>query len=201
MLLNLRSTALVIVDVQNDFCHADGALAKRGVKISAMPRMAAANQQLINAFHAVGAPVFFIRTEHGQWTDSVVWKSRVKPIEYQVDRIPVCIEGTWGAEFYGLRPESRDRVVIKRRYSGFYGTDLEISLRALGCVSLAVTGVATNVCVESTVRDAFMRDFDVVLVPEACTANTPEEHQIGVTSIATYFGRIASLETILEEIS
>jgi ureidoacrylate peracid hydrolase len=192
--------ALVIVDLQNDFCHPQGALARRGIRVERMEAVVAAVDRLARAFRAAGRPVLFVRTEHGPWTDSPVWVGRVKHPECGIERVPVCLEGSWGAEFYGLRPEPGDRVIVKRRYSAFYGTDLELTLRALGVRSIVVVGVATNVCVETTVRDAFMRDFDTVVVPEGCAANTPEEHAFGLRSIETYFGRVVPLEEVLRQL-
>ena len=68
-----------------------------------------------------------------------------------------CREGSWGADFFdGIAPRANERVVIKHRYSAFINTDLNTILKAKGIESVLLTGVATNVCVESTMRDAFM---------------------------------------------
>ncbi len=79
---------------------------------------------------------------------------------------------------------------MKHRYSGFLCTDLEMILRARERRSVLVTGVATNVCVESTARDAYMRDYHLVLVDDCCGAVTKAEHEATLHTIRTYFGRV-----------
>lgn len=188
--------ALLIVDVQNDFCHPDGALAKRGADVSGMPDVADANVRLSEAFRWAGRPVLFARTEHGSWTDSATWRGRIKAPGKDVDTIPVCAT-EWGSSFFGVAPSGSDRVIVKHRYSAFYATDLEVVLRARGVGSVCVTGVLTNVCVESTVREGFMRDYGMTVVAEACTTNTAAEHNMALQNIATYFGSVRSLADVL----
>ena len=92
--------------------------------------------------------------------------------------IDVCVAGTWGAEFAGgLAPAERDVVVSKHRFSAFEGTDLDLVLRTHGIRTLVVTGVVTHVCVESTVRDAFFRDYGSVVVDDAVAGWQPEWHR------------------------
>jgi ureidoacrylate peracid hydrolase len=88
-------------------------------------------------------------------------------------------------------------VVIKHRYSGFVGTDLDTVLRARQRRSVLVTGVSTNVCVESTVRDACMRDYHAVLVEDCCGALTEAEHQAALHNVRGYFGRVLDSTTII----
>ena len=88
-----------------------------------------------------------------------------------------CLKGTWGAEIVAdLKPGEDEYRVPKRRYSGFFETDLDLRLRELGIEHLIVTGVVTNICVRSTVHDAFFRGYDVV-VPVECVAATSEREQ------------------------
>ncbi|MGH3424752.1 MAG: cysteine hydrolase family protein [Nocardioidaceae bacterium] len=191
--------ALLIVDMQNDFCHPEGALAKRGTDAGGMQDVADANARLAEAFRQEGRPVLFARTEHGAWTDSATWRGRIKPPGKDVDTIPVCAT-EWGASFFGIAPSDCDRVIVKHRYSAFYATDLEIVLRAKGIDSVCVTGVLTNVCVESTVRDGFMRDYAMTVVAEGCTTNTAAEHDMALQNIATYFGSVRSLPDVLADL-
>lgn len=191
--------ALLVVDLQNDFCHPRGALAQRGNDVTGMPAVAEANVRLADAFRRAGRPVLFARTEHGTWTDSATWRGRIKDAGKDVGTIPVCATD-WGRSLFGIAPADRDRVVVKHRYSAFYSTDLEVVLRARGISELCVTGVLTNVCVESTVRDGFMRDYDMTVVAEGCTANTAEEHDITLQNVATYFGMVRSLPDVLADL-
>jgi nicotinamidase-related amidase len=109
-----------------------------------------------------------------------------------------CFDGTWDAAIIGeLCPDPRDYVVKKHRFSGFYQTDLDDLLRRLHVTSLVVSGIATNICVESTIRDAFFRDYPVV-VPREATASFTEEAEAG--SFANFgfaFARLLPLEEVV----
>src|SRR5919206_1561317 len=149
-----RQAALVVVDVQNDFCHPDGAAGKRGRDLSQIAGMAEHLTHLLEEARRVSLPIIFIRTEHGPWTDSESWLGRSKTEADQ--RVRTCVEGTWGCDFYGVAPESGERIVVKHRYSAFRGTDLDLILRAPGIRTILIGGIATNVCVETSARDGYM---------------------------------------------
>ena len=190
---------LIVIDVQNDFCHADGALAHRGADISGMPQVAANNERLAAAYRAAAKPVIYMRTEHGPWTNSVNWSSRMRHLSPEAkEATPICAAGTWGEDFYDVHPQPEDRVITKHRYSAFFMTPLEVVLRAHQATSLLLTGVVTNVCVETTARDAFMRDYRTLVVREACAAPSPEEHRAALHNIDTYFGQVVGIEDVLE---
>jgi len=93
-----------------------------------------------------------------------------------------------------LRPRAGDFVVVKRRTGAFYGTDLEIILRGLGARSLLFTGTSTGRAVESTVREAHSRDFENVVVSDACYARNEELHQAALPSMGDWFAEIKSAE-------
>jgi ureidoacrylate peracid hydrolase len=145
-------TALLVIDMQNDFCHADGALGKRSIDLAPTQAMAPRLVSFITSMRAAQVPILYTQTFHDTWTDSRAWQER------QDGRAgALCRTGSWGAEFFGVRPRDDERVVIKHRYDAFYGTDLDLILRARGVHTVLVTGVATNVCVETTAREAFVR--------------------------------------------
>jgi ureidoacrylate peracid hydrolase len=182
---------LVAVDVQNDFCHDQGAFGQAGVDLGAIQAAVERLLGLVEAARRAGVPVVWVRTQHDHWTDSPLWLTR------EVRRSgPICAAESWGAEFYRVVPRPDECVVVKHRYSAFVGSRFEIVLRALARPTLLVTGVATNVCVESTIRDAFMRDWQVVLVQDCAGAPTKAEHEAAVHNVATYFGRVLDAATL-----
>src|SRR5215469_17729323 len=126
-ILEPSKTAVIVVDVQNDFCDPKGALGKRGINVAACADMIPPLQRLIDGAHACGATVIFIQTIHTRWTDSDTWIYR-KEGEAQID---TCREGTWGAEFYRVAPTADDPVVNKHRYNAFLNTRLESVLHTL----------------------------------------------------------------------
>ncbi len=173
------SEALIVIDTQVDFCG------------SGCEPVAEVIARLAAAARRAGVPVIWVRTEHSEATDTAVWLSRRPGAER------VCRLGTPGVEFYRLRPEPGDQVITKHRYSAFIGTDLEIRLRAMGVAELVCCGVRTNVCVESTVRDAFQRDIATVVVADACTSADRGLHEAALRNIQAHFGRVLSSGEVL----
>jgi nicotinamidase-related amidase len=107
-------------------------------------------------------------------------------------------EGDPGTEIISeLKPLPSEYVVIKKRYSGFYLTDLELQLRNLAATFVIVCGVATNFCVRATVQDACYRDFVPVVPRECVTSYTPQEHEQSLQDIEKGFGQVKSLEEII----
>ena len=185
--------ALLVIDVQNDFCHEAGAYVRAGADAAAIQLAVARLEYLIGHARRFGVPVIFVRTEHSASTDSEAWLQR-RP---QGEPTRNCLAGSWGAEFYRLRPEPGDVVITKHRYSAFVGTPLERVLRSLRRDSLLFGGVATNVCVESSARDALMRDYHVTLVADCCAAKDAERHQAALRNIQENFGWVATSDEVV----
>jgi ureidoacrylate peracid hydrolase len=156
-----KHAALIVVDVQNDFVSPEGSAGKRGEDVGAAMSMVPNLLRLIDEARRVGLTVVYIKTTHSEWTDTPSWIYRSS----QKSGLNTCREGTWGAEFYqGIKPAPSERVVIKHRYSAFINTDLNTVLHARNIQSVLVCGVATNVCVETTARDAYLfQSRDVLL--------------------------------------
>lgn len=186
-----ESCALVVVDVQNDYCHADGAFGRAGRDLGAIQAAVERIVAFVEVARRARVPVIWVRTQHDGWTDSPRWARReVRAVG------EICATGSWGAELYQVAPRPDECVVIKHRYSAFVGTRLPVVLRALGRPVLLFCGVTTNVCVESTVRDAFMRDWDAVLVEDCTAALTTGEHAAAVENVRRYFGRVLDSATL-----
>jgi ureidoacrylate peracid hydrolase len=185
--------ALLVVDVQNDFCHKDGLFGKLGLDMSSVQAAARRIAALLPAARRAGVPVIFVTMEHDPLTNSSAWIHR-----YPVPRADACVAGTWGAAFYEVTPGPGEPVVVKHRYSPFVGSNIEYMLRARQRMSLLVTGVATNICVESVLRDGFMRDYHVVLVEDCAAAYSERAHQSTVENTRAFLGRVLRSETLLQ---
>ena len=186
---------LLVVDVQNDFVSSKGSAAQRGDDVSAAQAMVPRLVRLIEEARRVSLPVIYIKTTHSEWTDTPSWIYR----KFQQKTLSTCREGTWGAEFYeGISPLPSERVVIKHRYSAFINTDLNTVLKAKGIQSVLTTGVATNVCVETTARDAYMFDYYVTMIEDCAAAYDPRLHDITLENIRHHFGLVASSREIIE---
>ena len=184
-----KRAVLVLVDVQNDFFDEHGEASKSGkdaIFRGIIPKL----KELVSAARREGVPVLFIRTFHDEQTDTAAWSDRKAGAGKQAGR--ACETGSWGSEFYQVQPEPGNAVVIKHRYSAFINTTMSATLKQMGRDSLILTGVATNVCVESTARDAVMLDNYVIIVSDCTAAATEEEHQASLSSLGKHFGIVAS---------
>jgi ureidoacrylate peracid hydrolase len=151
--------------------------------------------QFIGEARRVSLPIVYVKTAHSDWTDTPSWIYRTS----QQKQLKTCREGSWGAEFYdGITPLPHERVVVKHRYSAFINTDLNTVLKARDIQSVLVTGVATNVCVETTARDAYMFDYYVTLVEDCVAGYEAALHNSTLENIRRHFGLVASSEEILK---
>ncbi|MBO2944039.1 cysteine hydrolase [Paenibacillus sp. F411] len=185
-------TAVIVVDVQNDYCHPDGALPLSGCDLSGVKSMMPNLQELLTQARANAVPIIFIQTFHEKATDSEAWVTRSSGRSSAV-----CRTGSWGAQFYEVCPEKEDVIVNKHRYSAFVNTRLDSVLHTLKVETLVMTGVSTNVCVESTARDGFMRDYNIVLVHDACASYSQKAHDMTVENIEGYFGKAATTPELI----
>lgn len=109
----------------------------------------------------------------------------------------VCRKGSWGADFYEVAPEPGEVVVNKHRYSAFVNTRLDSILRSQKIETLIMTGVSTNVCVESTARDGFMLDYHIVLLRDACASYSTQAHEMTIKNIEGYFGEVTDTREVI----
>lgn len=185
---------LLVIDMQNDFCHLEGAAGRRGRGMDFVQGMIPNLLHLIEKAREQGCPIGFVRTVGNSWTESDVWT------EFKNPELLACTEGTWGAEFYaGFKPLPSDLVITKHRYSAFIGTDLDLILRSKGIKKLIVTGVGTGMCVFHTLTVGFMLDYYITLV-EDCSATTygPQAHKEAVALVKKHYGLVASSSEILQ---
>jgi ureidoacrylate peracid hydrolase len=194
-----ETTALLVVDVQNDFCDPGGVAGVKGSDTSHAVEMVPRLERLLESARAAGVLVVFVRTTHDETTDSPVWLSR-RTVEATPVRTPsstsTCRTGTWGAEFYRVAPAAGEPVVTKHRYSAFTGTNLDVVLRTAGITSLLLTGVATEACVESTLREGFFHEYHVSLVEDCCASYHAEGHAATVAAVGRYFGAVTTSDEL-----
>lgn len=190
-------TALVIVDMQVDFAAPDGVIGRFGVDLSAASMALEQAQRLATAARAAGAPVVFVGLETTSDTDppTMLERMRRRGGDPEIERV-ICRRGTRGAAFHGPAPEPGELVIHKPRYSAFVGTDLDARLRARGVDTLVVCGLTTECCVDSTVRDAFHRDYHVFVASDACAAYEPDLHEGALKSLGLSFGLLADTALI-----
>lgn len=109
----------------------------------------------------------------------------------------MCRPGSWEGDFYGnVRPEAGDPIVTKHRYSAFHNTDLDTILRSNGVRTIIITGVVSNVCVETTAREGFVRDYYVVLPCDGAAAYSIADHEATLSNVDRFFGEVSSIEDL-----
>lgn len=178
-----RSTAIVVVDMVNEFCKPGGAMVLPGCE-----RLFPPQRKVIDAGRSAHCPIVFVVDSH---------RPNVREDREFLKRTRHCMENTWGAQVVeDLNPRAEDVYVVKRRYSGFFNTDLDLTLRDCKVDTLIIFGVVTNICVRSTVHDAFFHGYTVI-VPEDCVAATgPREQASSLYDIATHFGWVSDSEEV-----
>jgi nicotinamidase-related amidase len=171
--------ALIVVDMQNGFCHPQGSLPRLGLGLTGVDTTVAHTAVAVRQARDARIPVIFTRhlyrpgrADEGR---NLVAKN---PDLASVDGLAA---GTWDADIVDeLECTATDLIVDKVRFDAFQWTSLDPLLRGLGVTDLTICGVVTNICVESTVRSAFMRDYPVTLLEDCCAAQTTRLHDIGV---------------------
>ncbi len=173
--------AILVVDMLNDFFKEGGEMVLEGGDVLYEPI-----ERLTRTARQLKMPVFWLNQSLSP--DDTLFKKRVVH----------CLKGSWGAGIVDdLTVADSDIIVPKRRYSGFFQTDLDLHLRERAIQQVVVTGVVTNICVRSTVNDAFFLGYDV-FVPEDCVMATSDQLQSShLYDIDTHYGTVLGLNELL----
>jgi len=179
-------TALVVIDVQDDFAAPDGAMGRLGLDFSGLPLALAHVHEAIAAARQAGATLAFVRVLTTPESDSRALRLLTQRKGYPAESLAICREGTPGAGYYQVSPRPGDIEVGKRLYSAFAGTRFDADLRERGIDTLVVVGLTTDCCVDSTVRDAFHRDYNVFVVADACDAYDAAVHASSLRALQSH---------------
>lgn len=189
--------ALLVVDMQNGFVHSESRMGQSSSGTEMQRAIVPSILGLIDLFAFAGIPIIWSQQEHFA-DDKTREKRLTRPHSIKQGFLP-CVRGTWETEIFAplraaMRPQ--DHVVQKHRASVFYNTNLETKLRMLGTRFLFISGCNTEFCIESTVRDAYARDFEIVVVRDCVAGIKPEFHESSLAVIESYFGEVLTLEQI-----
>ena len=205
--LDLDRTAMLVIDMQNAFASPGGMLDLAGIDVRAAP-VAVANARLAcEAARSVGLPVVYLTIGYPvdmSTTGGLDSPNPRKELSLRLVRErpelsgKLLTFGTWDFEIVDeLRPEPGDVVIVKSRYSGFHGTDLDSFLRSRGIRNLLIAGIASNVCVESTIRDAYFNEYWPVMIADATMpAGSKEVHEATLYNVRTFFGWVTNAEDL-----
>jgi ureidoacrylate peracid hydrolase len=213
--LDPSQTAVVVVDMQNDFGSEGGMFALAGIDISGIRNAIAPTARVLAAARQVGLPVIYLKMgfnpdlSNAGGLEAPNWikhrSMRVGDVTTAPDGTAsrILIRDTWNTEIVPeLTPESGDTVIYKHRFSGFYETELDQVLKDRSIKSLIFTGCTTSVCVESTIRDAMFRDYTCLLL-EDCTAEPigsgppRSNHDASLLVIQILFGWVSNSNELI----
>ncbi len=183
--VDARTTALIVVDMQNDFVKPGGALV-----VESAAATIPAVQRLLGLARTRGVRVFYTQDTHQEGDPEFsIWGRHV-------------LEGTWGWQIVEeLAPRPGERVIQKLRYDGFFGTSLDHELRLAGTETVIVCGTVANICVLHTAGSAALRGYRVILPVDAVSAITPFDLQAAIRQVSfLYRGVITTSEGIHPEI-
>jgi len=199
--LNPRRTAMVVVDLQNAFM--DDAV---GHAVCPLAREIVPNvNRMASVVRASGGGVFWIKNTYDERC-AIEWSNMDAMLspEAQRRRVEAMSEGTKGHDLWpelDVRPE--DEIVRKYRFSAFLpgASDLPYRLRARGLDTVLITGTVTNVCCESSARDAMMSNFRTIMVTDANAAMTAEEHQASLIAFYLLFGDVMDTDFVIRRLT
>jgi len=191
--------ALLIVDLQNDFC-AEGGFLQRSragsralqIDVAGNERIASRIGALAGAARAAGMPVVWVRSHYDFKYLAGSHIAKRGGVE------GLCLEGTWGADFFAIRPQPGELVVDKHTFSGFHGTVLHRELQARGVRTLVLAGVATNVCIDSTLREGFFLGYYIVVAEDCVGSGNRAGHEGTLASVRVNFGSVVPSEELIE---
>jgi nicotinamidase-related amidase len=186
MILDIPHSALLVIDMQNFFLDPKSPTFTEG-GLAILPNV----KKVISAFRERKRPVIYTAHEH----KSMEMDGGI--LEWWWEGM--CMEGTKEAEiFKEIYPRPQEKIVKKHRYSAFYNTDLEIVLRCLGIKDLVISGIMTNLCCESTTRDAYFRDYKVFFLLDGTGTVNEDLHLSSLKNLAFGFAYVCSVKRILE---
>jgi ureidoacrylate peracid hydrolase len=191
-------TALLIIDMQNDFCLAGYGASRAGRDVSAAAEIVASIASLLAAARSGGVTIAHVglSTLADHRSDSGPWLAQRRRSSFSSERL--CMEGTDGAAFITeLSPAAGEWVVMKHRYSAFTGTNLDLLLRSRSIKTVVVTGVSTNACIESTARAAFELEYYVCVPPDCVASWDRRLHDATLANVNHRFGLTPSREEIV----
>jgi ureidoacrylate peracid hydrolase len=215
---HLARTAVLVIDMQNDFGSKGGMFDRAGIDISIVRRAVEPTARVLAAARACKVPIVYLTMQHradlaDMGDEAAPHRIKHKPMRVgesvtSPDGQPsrILVEGGWGTSILSeLRPEDGDFVVPKHRYSGFFETQLDSVLRGFGVRNLVVTGCTTSVCVESTVRDAMFRDYRCIVLEDGTAepigaSNARSNHEASLLTIELLFGWVSSSNGFIDAV-
>ncbi len=192
------ATAVLVVDVQNDFVDDRGRVGLSGSDMRPLQAAVGAINRLITAARENGARVMYIVVEHGGTVDLPPYQARYAR-RGMTPQDTICHAGTWGAQLSSavLPPQPGEPQLVKHGYDAFQIPEVETTLRRWGVRTVIVTGVVTELCVRATAFSAFEKGFFAVVPRESTASLDPESARDALSSIEQWYGDVIALDDLI----
>jgi len=218
--IDTARTAVIVVDMQNDFAAKGGMVDRAGIDISVIQKAVGPTAKVLAAARNAGLKVIYLKMGYQPDLSDLGAPDSVNRMRHlqimhvgETARAPdgtesrILVRDTWNTDIVAeLKPQAGDVVMYKTRFSGFYRTDLDTVLKRLGIKHLIITGCTTSVCVDSTIRDAMFRDYHSVLLAD-CTGEPigyglpRSNHEASLLTIQVLLGWVSSSDEFLKALS
>ncbi|HEY1329818.1 MAG TPA: isochorismatase family cysteine hydrolase [Casimicrobiaceae bacterium] len=176
---------LIVVDMLNDFFERSHALSAQ------RSRLVARTNALVRVFRCSGQPIIWIRQEFAPDLHDAFLAMRA-------NNVSITIAGTAGCDILSeLERHPRDLVLVKKRYSAFFGTELDAELSTLRPEVVVVAGVNTHACVRMTAIDAYQRDYDVIVAGDCVASSDPEHHDVTLRYLEGNIARVLATDHLI----
>ncbi len=209
--LDLQRMAVIVIDMQNAFVSEGGMFDLQGKDVSKVREIIEPIKRIISAARATGLRVIYIAHRHSPdlhdsgGPNSPNWcKGDLRIYHAHPEwRDKLIISGTWGAEIVEeLKPSEGDILVVKPKYSAFFGTNLDTVLKTYNIKYLVFVGVSTTICVDTSIRDAFNLEYFSILISDAVASGGPSfVEEATISHIKHCFGWVTTTENIINAIS
>ena len=202
---DIGKSALIIVDMQNDFLHRDGNfshIAREHPEATDRPAVSNRNhpqcERLADAFRAAGRPVVYLaHVLKPDYSDAAFpyWRVGIEPTSGNLTH---CVEGTWGAQIIDdLKPQEGEHLVVKKGFGGFSNTPLDTVLRNMGVTTCIVSGVTTCVCVSMTIRGGVEYNYRMIVVSDAVAEVDRTTHEAELRTMARIFADVKTTDEVI----
>ena len=200
---DIQRSALIVVDMQNDFLHPEGAfghlardLPERNIDMAFLASTIAPVKRLADAFRQAGRPVIYVtHVLKADYSDAAFpyWRgSRMRKTEF-------LFEGTWGAQIVDeLTPRNGEHVVVKKGFGGFSNTPLDTILRNHGVTTCVMCGVTTCVCVSTTIRGGVEHNYRIIAVKDGMAEVHRDPHEAELKTISRVFGDVKTSDEVVD---
>lgn len=196
---------LLVVDMQNGFCGLGGTFDKFGFNIGPYRAIIPALQSLIGRMRRLGVSIYYskaIREKTGLDCIDKVHRIIPESRRERTEKLPLCIRGTWDSDIVDeVYPQPGDYIVEKRRDSVFQDTEFELWLKAFKADTIIFCGIDTYICVESSIRDAFNKGYDVITVSDCVASRNPAHHKTTLEQVAEAYGWVLTTDELMQKIT